>query len=53
MTNKQLQDILANYPEECEILIMTDGCDFNNPIRVSADYYEDNDFTTPKLIIEV
>ena len=53
MTNKQLQSILANYPEGCEILIMTNGCDFSNPIRVSVDYYEDNDFTEPKLIIEV
>ena len=51
MTNERLKTILANYPSECEILVLKN--DYEIPIRVSVEYEENNDFTLPKIIIEV
>ena len=50
MTNKQLQSILTNYPDGCEIVTFMDG----EPLEISqicAEYDEDDDFTTPALVI--
>lgn len=51
MNNEKLQSILANYPDECEILIMKN--DYEAPSQVCAEYYSDDDFTVPKIIIYV
>ena len=50
MTNKQLQNILKQYPEECEILINDVENNFNEPSFITAEYYAD-DFEISKLII--
>lgn len=51
MNNEKLQSILANYPDECEILIMKN--EYEAPSQVCAEYYSDDDFTVPKIIIYV
>lgn len=51
MTNEKLQSILANYPSECEILIM--GNDYKDIHQICAEYDEDDGFTTPKLVVYV
>ena len=51
MTNEKLQCILANYPNECEVLVMHN--DYETPHQVCAEYDEDDDFTIPKLIIYI
>lgn len=49
MTNKTLQDILSNYPDECEILIIDKG-DCMHPVQICAEYSEDDDFVKPQII---
>ena len=51
MRNDKLQQILVQYPNECEIQIM--GNDYKNICQICAEYDEDDDFTTPNIIIYV
>lgn len=51
MTNKQLQNILEKYPEECEILIHNIHDSYVIPDSISVEYYEDDNFEIPKIII--
>ena len=51
MTNEKLQSILANYPGECEILIMSN--DYKDIHQICAEYDEDDDFATPKLVVYI
>ena len=48
MNNEKLQSILANYPDECEILIMKN--DYETPSQVCAEYDSDDDFTVAKMV---
>lgn len=51
MKNEKIQNILANYPDECDVLIMKN--DYEYPSQVCAEYDSDDDFTIPKIIIYV
>lgn len=53
MTNKQLQDILKQYPDECEIIIENDvnyeECDI---ARIRIEYEYGDNFEIPILTLE-
>ena len=51
MKNETLQNILSNFPDDCEILILNN--DYEKPVRVSVEYEDDDNFDLPKIIIEV
>jgi hypothetical protein len=51
MKNETLQNILSQFPDDCEILILSN--DYASPDCVSVEYEEDNNFDLPKIIIEV
>ena len=53
MTNIQLQNVLSNFPNDCEINI--EQCEIyenGKIINVRVDYEEDNNFEKPRLTIE-
>lgn len=53
MTNKQLQNILKSYPDDCEINIERCGIYENGEIvSIRVDYEKHNNFETPYLTIE-
>lgn len=51
MKNKNLQNILSEFPDECEILILHN--DYEKPARVSVEYDESDNFNLPQIIIEI
>lgn len=53
MTNKQLQNILKNYPDDCKIFIERCGMYENGePTTVRVEYMESDNFETSQLTIE-
>lgn len=51
MKNETLINILTNFSDDCEILVLHN--DYESPVRVSVEYDKDDDFDLPKIIIEV
>lgn len=52
MVNRQLINILKQYPEDCEIFIECNS-NYESPNLISVDFEEDNDFENPQLIIHI
>lgn len=54
MTNKQLQDVLKQYPDDCEIIVKSCTCyEECEIIRIQAEYSKySNNFNTPILTLE-
>lgn len=53
MTNKQLQNILKQYPDDCNINIEQCGIYENGDVvSIRVDYVNDDNFEKPHLTIE-
>ena len=53
MTNKQLKDLLNQYPDNSRIVIFDDKCEFNEKdiCSVLIEYVEGDDYTVPDIIL--
>lgn len=51
MKNITLQNILKEFSDECEILILHH--DYEKPARVNVEYNESDNFNLPQIIIEI